>query len=121
MPRVQDVMDRDQTDLSYDCHLQVQTYFSLLFDHPVSEGLMQCSSCHEHQHAPFIFEHPTGVPDSCQTCQNSHDSTNTKMLNRPVLQFPYLEYHSNTPSFHDLPKPSFKIAPSVIVRSTALI
>ena len=132
MRSVQDVMDRNQTDLCYGCHLQVRTDFALPFHHPISEGFMQCSSCHEqhggftlrqlrtrhneavctkcheHQHGPFIFEHPPGAADSCQTCHNPHGSTNTKMLNRPVLRFLCLECHSNTPSFHDLTQTLFQ-------------
>lgn len=29
-----------------------------------------CTKCHEHLHGPFIFGHPPGAADSCQTCHN---------------------------------------------------
>jgi predicted CXXCH cytochrome family protein len=87
------------------CHLEKQAEFSMPFRHPVMEGKMSCSSCHDphggdimkpagqalarvndtcmschrEQSATHVFEHEA-LREGCVTCHAVHGSTNKKML-----------------------------------------
>jgi len=132
MRTVEDVMARAEPSLCLGCHAEQRADFALPYHHPVSEGLMECSSCHEphgafaasqlltrstepvcgkcheDQEGPFIFEHPAGRASGCDTCHLPHGSTNPKMLIRPQVQFLCLECHANTPPSHDLTEERYR-------------
>ncbi len=132
MRAVNDVMAGQQPRLCYRCHTDERAGFLLPYHHPVEEGYMGCTgchnphgafelrqmktrhtepvctSCHEDQQGPFIFEHPAGRASGCQVCHQPHGSTNAKMLIRPKVMFLCLECHADTPAFHDVTKTEFQ-------------
>lgn len=90
----------------YKCHLEKKAEFSLQYHHPVPEGKMTCTDCHDpHSSAgvapgsgkslfsknelcvkchksesgPFVFEHEA-TREGCNVCHNVHGSINPKML-----------------------------------------
>ena len=95
------------TALCATCHQDVLARFNMRSHHPVKEGAMSCTSCHDqhgskqttltsktaectqcHQavRGPFMFEHAPAAED-CATCHNPHGSPNNMMLTlaEPVL------------------------------------
>jgi DmsE family decaheme c-type cytochrome len=102
-----------------DCHGEVAAELELPSHHPVREGMMTCSSCHDvhglgvallkgdairvndacydcHQEkeGPFVFEHePAG--ESCSTCHRAHGSVanNLLTLSQPALCLQCHELH----------------------------
>ncbi len=92
-------LQKDSTTC-FQCHLDKKAEFSLPHAHPVMNGKMNCSdchdphestgsqlgrvndtciSCHTQQAGPFAFEHE-GTRDGCTSCHNPHGSVNQKML-----------------------------------------
>ena len=89
----------------FSCHLEIKGKFLLQHHHPVPEGKMTCSdchnlhgsdvratggemlfgkegkcfTCHKDQKGPFIFEHDA-MREGCQVCHNPHGSINDKLL-----------------------------------------
>jgi len=90
----------------YKCHLEKKGEMSLQYHHPVPEGKMSCTDCHDphsqegvrpgspkspfsknelcakchrDQTRPFVFEHEA-LREGCTTCHNVHGSINDKML-----------------------------------------
>lgn len=132
MRAVGDVMGRAEPALCYRCHAEKRASFALPYHHPVKEGFMRCTSCHEphgtftrHQlrtrnnepvcgkchedlEGPFIFEHPAGRASGCQTCHLPHGSTNPKLLTRFRVQFLCLECHADTPPSHNLARQTYQ-------------
>ena len=89
----------------FDCHLDKRGEFNLAYHHPVPEGRMTCSDCHDPhkgpalrrtgttfasmdescgrchtaQRGPHVFEHEA-VREGCTTCHRVHGSVNNKLL-----------------------------------------
>jgi DmsE family decaheme c-type cytochrome len=89
----------------FQCHLDKSAEFSLPHHHPVKEGKMNCTACHDphgadinkpkglwlarvnetcaqchrEQARPHVFEHEA-LREGCTTCHNVHGSINDKML-----------------------------------------
>jgi predicted CXXCH cytochrome family protein len=89
----------------FQCHLDKKAQFKLPFRHPVLEGKMSCSDCHDphgekimqgkgmmvgrinetcaqchrEQARNRVFEH-AALREGCTTCHNVHGSINDKML-----------------------------------------
>ncbi len=87
------------------CHLEVRARFNLPSHHPVLEGKLSCSDCHNPhkgpaiigggtslaaevetcgkchvaQRGPFVFEHEA-IREGCTTCHQPHGTVNAKML-----------------------------------------
>lgn len=82
------------------CHQDVLARFSMTSHHPVKEGGVSCTGCHDphaaskttlgakteqctkcHQavRGPHVFEHPPVVED-CTTCHDPHGSPNRRLL-----------------------------------------
>lgn len=95
------------TALCATCHQDVLSRFNMNSHHPVKEGALSCTSCHDahggkqtsltsktaqctqcHQavRGPHAFEHPPAAED-CGNCHNPHGSPNRKLLNvaQPML------------------------------------
>lgn len=89
------------------CHKQVRSQLLKTSHHPIIEGKLKCSSCHNPHGAlshamiknesvnqlcttchadkrgPYMQEHPP-VEENCLTCHNSHGSSHAKLLNERV-------------------------------------
>lgn len=126
MRRAREFFQKTEASICLNCHADQRASFALPFRHPVEDGFMGCSSCHEphgaytarqmrtnhtdsvcgkcHQNVqgPFVFEHPSGRAAGCESCHTPHGSTNPRMLLRPQVQFLCLECHANTPPSHNL-------------------
>lgn len=96
---------RSSEERCFVCHMDVRARFQLQYHHPVPEGHLSCSNCHDphgrdanawsalselrpgekcfqcHKEfkGPFLFEHDP-VRDGCQTCHNPHGSPYDKLL-----------------------------------------
>ena len=102
-----------------DCHAEVVAELQLPSHHPVREGKMSCSSCHDvhgvgvallakdHQRVneacydchqekegPFVFEHAP-VAESCSNCHRPHGSVANNLLtvSQPSLCLQCHEFH----------------------------
>jgi len=90
----------------YACHMEKKAEFNLPYHHPVPEGHMsctdchdphgagarpwsstsvedvneQCFKCHKEQQGPFAYEH-LAMREGCTSCHQVHGSINDKMLN----------------------------------------
>lgn len=90
--------------ICFSCHMEKKMEFKLPNHHPVLEGKMSCSDCHElhgpeatptgtslesqvdmctkchkDQAGPFVFEHDA-LKEGCVACHKVHGSINDKML-----------------------------------------
>lgn len=107
-----------EPDTCYACHSGIRAQSLRTSHHPVREGLMSCSSCHNahdgsrpkmikadwnnelclqchtEKRGPFFWEHAP-VRENCLNCHNPHGSNHDKML---VSQQPWLcqRCHLNT-------------------------
>jgi DmsE family decaheme c-type cytochrome len=92
-----------QADTCYTCHKEQRTQLNNASHHPVPEGKMTCSDCHNvhgsagpklvkrdsindtcytchaEKRGPFVQQHDP-VAEDCSTCHNSHGSTIAGML-----------------------------------------
>jgi predicted CXXCH cytochrome family protein len=99
------VNPRKSPDACFQCHLEIEGRFRLPHHHPVQEGKVNCSDCHDPhkgdviigsgtslstqqdtcgkchtaQRGPFVFEHEA-VREGCTSCHQPHGSINAKML-----------------------------------------
>lgn len=95
-----------EAQLCAKCHASEAAQFRLGSHHPVPEGVLQCSdchdphpnkaaaskatvlkdkcvACHQEQAGPFIYEHDPvagGVGDGCMECHKPHGSSNPRIL-----------------------------------------
>jgi len=110
---------KPEPELCFTCHKNLRAKFSATAQHPVREGRMTCSSCHdthgspgEHllrtaertndlchtchatKRGPFIFEHAP-VEEDCMTCHDPHGTVATKLLKQgePFLCLQCHEMH----------------------------
>ena len=122
------------------CHDQVKTEFSLTARHPIHEGKMLCTDCHEphgsqsprglvaldekglclkcHGHliGPFAWEH-AGATDDCTVCHSPHGSVFSDMLK---VQEPYLclQCHAGHSDFSSPTSPPETIKRAFYTRCT---
>ena len=126
------------TQLCATCHQDVLSRFNMRSHHPVKEGGMSCTSCHDshggkqttlaaktaqctqcHQNVrgPHMFEHAPAAED-CGSCHNPHGTPNRKLLTlaEPML---CLQCHSVTGNRHGQSStaansPGLRISPTVL-------
>lgn len=98
---------RKHPEACFTCHMDKKAEFHLQYHHPVSEGKMSCSDCHnahspevrpwsattledvneacfrchKEQRGPFAWEHEA-MREGCATCHKVHGSINDKLLVR---------------------------------------
>jgi predicted CXXCH cytochrome family protein len=96
---------RRSPQVCFDCHLDKRGEFNLPYHHPVLEGRISCTDCHNPhtgpgvrgmsttfakvdetcgrchlaQRGPFVFEHEA-VREGCTSCHSVHGSVNKKLL-----------------------------------------
>ncbi|HSA96301.1 MAG TPA: DmsE family decaheme c-type cytochrome [Acidobacteriota bacterium] len=117
-PAAKPQLKAEETDLCFTCHKQKQSQFYRASHHPIREGQMECSSCHNphavqdgkfldqaavtekcyechaEKRGPFIWEH-IPVREDCMNCHEPHGSNHLKMLK---VKEPFLcqRCHSDT-------------------------
>lgn len=104
------VSPKETAAMCYRCHEEVKAEFTLPSHHPVKEGKLFCTDCHDphgsvtvrnlkketvketcaqchaEKEGPFVFEH-ADVTENCLTCHNSHGSPNNNLL---ITRVPFL-------------------------------
>jgi DmsE family decaheme c-type cytochrome len=94
---------KTELELCSTCHTDVTSKAMRMSSHPIKEGKMECSSCHnvhgapgtgsltkatsnetcytchQEKRGPFIWEHAP-VREDCKTCHDPHGSNNKSML-----------------------------------------
>lgn len=114
-----------EPETCYKCHADVYGQNSLPSHHPIREGKVVCSDCHDGHgqfegnlkeasvnqvcyrcHAevqgPFVYEHPP-VTQDCTICHEPHGTVENNLLRQPTT-FLCLRCHSGHrtgPTFHD--------------------
>ena len=115
---------KPKSEVCLDCHKKLRLQINLPSHHPITEGKMECSGCHNphggefrHMNAesvretclkchaekagPFLQEHPP-VAEDCRICHEPHGSINDNML-KQTESFICLRCHkwphSDSPGF----------------------
>ena len=93
----------NQADICGNCHQPIRAATFKPSHHPIIEGKVKCSdchnphgaitpamlkadvndqcySCHADKRGPYVFTHPP-VEENCVTCHNPHGSVHAKLLN----------------------------------------
>jgi DmsE family decaheme c-type cytochrome len=117
------LLKASQPGLCFQCHTDIKPLFSMPFHHKVTEGLMNCTDCHDthgalqqkqlqataeqnmictkchmEQTGPFVYEHPVVKTEGCLSCHTPHGSPNSRLLNVSNLNTLCLQCHSATNS-----------------------
>lgn len=106
----------DEASLCYGCHADVRGQMQKAYHHPVREGKMSCSdchnvhgsvgksllkgatinetcfNCHQEKRGPFVWEHAP-VRENCANCHEVHGSNQRDLLNAKA-SFLCLQCHS---------------------------
>lgn len=103
---------KSDAETCYSCHKTQRAQMNRTSHHPVREGKMGCSSCHNphegntpkmvkaetatelcyschtEKRGPFLFEHAP-VREDCGTCHNPHGTNHMRMLNQKLPNLCY--------------------------------
>jgi len=105
----------DEPETCYKCHPRIFGLHALPSHHPVKEGKMVCSDCHDahgqsegnlkgdsvnmvcyrchaEKQGPFVYEHPP-VTENCAYCHEPHGTVANNLMRQPVT-FLCLRCHS---------------------------
>ncbi len=112
-------LKKAEPDLCYDCHREKRAQMNMTSHHPVREGRMTCSSCHNthggqtshllknsesekafctnchpSKQGPFVFEH-AAVEEGCNVCHQPHGTVADNLLkqNEPYVCLQCHEAH----------------------------
>ncbi|MEO6965227.1 MAG: DmsE family decaheme c-type cytochrome [Acidobacteriaceae bacterium] len=121
-----------QPQLCENCHADIKMAFAQPFHHPVEEGVLKCTDCHDphgtsqgnqlrstaDQNAictkchtevagPFVYEHPPVKVEGCTTCHSPHGSPNPRFLKVSNVNMLCLQCHSASMNFTAPGTPSF--------------
>lgn len=100
-------MSVDEPDACYKCHPKVFAESGLPSHHPIREGKVVCSDCHDahgknegglreptlnqlcyrchaDKHGPFAYEHPP-VTEDCSICHTAHGAVANNLLKQPPV------------------------------------
>jgi DmsE family decaheme c-type cytochrome len=115
-------MSVEEPRVCYRCHQTIAGLFNLPFHHPVPEGRMLCSQCHDShgqesdrllkaptvnltcykchssKQGPFVYDHPP-VRENCMICHNPHGTVAKQLLKQPPT-FLCLRCHSGHNGSH---------------------
>ncbi|HEX4039444.1 MAG TPA: DmsE family decaheme c-type cytochrome [Acidobacteriaceae bacterium] len=108
-----------QPQLCFQCHSDQKSAFNMPFHHPVNEGVVGCSDCHDvhgsfqannlkstadqnavctkchaETRGPFVYEHAAVRAEGCLGCHSPHGSQNARMLNMPSINTLCNQCHS---------------------------
>lgn len=125
-------VSRVRSETCYSCHSAVRAEMSKASHHPVREGKMECSSCHNvhgsnasllktatandtcngchsEKRGPYVWEHAP-VRETCSNCHNAHGSSNRQLLNKKdsflCLQCHSYGGHINLPRYNRTSNPT---------------
>lgn len=109
-----------QPVLCFQCHSDVKSMFAMPEHHPVNEGVVQCTDCHDvhgsflpnnlrsvadqsavctkchtDKRGPFVFEHMPVKAEGCLACHTPHGSQNPRLLNMGNINVLCLQCHGN--------------------------
>jgi DmsE family decaheme c-type cytochrome len=134
----QDLLIASQPQLCFQCHTDIKPNFDMPFHHPVNEGVVKCTDCHDvhgtfgpnnlrstadqnmictkcHMdvRGPFVYEHPAVRAEGCLACHSPHGSENARMLNMPSINTLCNQCHSRVAAgtVHGMNSGSDEIAP----------
>ncbi len=116
-----------QPQLCYSCHRDVEAEFKLPVRHPVNQGLVKCTDCHNthgsltardlksagtdvcttchvEKKGPFAYEHAAVVVEGCIVCHTPHGTINLHLLKRRQERQLCLECHA-APQAVNVPHP----------------
>jgi DmsE family decaheme c-type cytochrome len=113
------LLKASQPQLCFTCHGDTKPAFNMPFHHPVNEGVVQCSDCHDvhgtfqpnnlrvtadqnaictkchaETRGPFVYEHAAVRAEGCVGCHSPHGSQNARMLNMPSINTLCNQCHS---------------------------
>jgi DmsE family decaheme c-type cytochrome len=128
----------EQPKLCYQCHGDVKGTFAMPFHHPVNEGAVKCSDCHDphgtfkqnnlkstadenlictkchvETRGPFVYEHAAVKAEGCVGCHTPHGSQNARLLNMPSINTTCNQCHSQVAAgtFHSMGAGSQELTP----------
>jgi DmsE family decaheme c-type cytochrome len=138
-PKVQEnLLVATQPQLCFQCHTDVKPNFDMPFHHPVNEGVVKCTDCHDvhgtfgpnnlratadqnmictkcHNdvRGPFVYEHAAVRAEGCMGCHSPHGSPNPRMLNMPSINTLCNQCHSRVAAgtVHSMGAGSDELAP----------
>jgi DmsE family decaheme c-type cytochrome len=96
----------DEPAVCYECHADIYGKVSMPSHHPIKEGKMVCSDCHDghgqnkgnlkadslndlccdchaEKEGPFVWEHPP-VTENCAICHDPHGTVANNLLHQPT-------------------------------------
>ena len=113
------LLKASQPALCFQCHGDVKPNFDMPFHHPVNEGVVKCTDCHDVHgtfgnnnlrstadqsmictkchtdvRGPFVYEHAPVKAEGCLGCHSPHGSQNARMLNMPSINTLCNQCHS---------------------------
>lgn len=111
----------DEPGTCFKCHPKIFGFASMPSHHPINEGLMTCSDCHDahgqdegnlkaerlnllcwkchaEKQGPFVYEHPP-VTEDCSYCHEPHGTVANNLLRQPTT-FLCLRCHSGHRARH---------------------
>ncbi len=134
----ENLLKASQPQLCYQCHGDVKAALNMPFHHPVNEGVVKCSDCHDAHgtfqtnnlratadqnrictkcHAdtrgPYVYEHAAVKAEGCLGCHSPHGSQNARMLNMPSVNTLCNQCHSRVANatIHGMGAGSDELAP----------
>ena len=112
------LLKASEPTLCYQCHTDVKPAFGMPFHHPVNEGVVKCSDCHDVHgtfgnnnlrstadqnmictkchtdvRGPFVYEHAAVKAEGCLAC-HTPPGTNPRLLNMPSINTLCNQCHS---------------------------
>ena len=117
------MMSVQEPETCYKCHPKIYGLNALPSHHPIKEGKMVCSDCHDphgqetgnlkeatinlvcyrchgEKQGPFAFEHPP-VRENCCICHNPHGAVTNNLLKQPPT-FLCLRCHAGHNGLHPI-------------------